>query len=92
MTPTVALLRFHLGSGTRLAMHAGVPAAALLTVAVGLSGSVEGVMAFAADDLATGSVATAAVLVAIGAGIAAWGAPRIAHGIDGLIGHLRFSG
>jgi hypothetical protein len=90
VTPTAALLRFHFGAGVRLAMRAGLPAAALLTVAIGLSGAADAILAWAAADLAgtAGSLATPLLLAAIGAGIATWCAPRVGHGIEGWVRHL----
>jgi len=88
MTPLSALLGFHARAGARLAMRTGVPAAALLTAAIGLGPG--GTLQAVARDLASvsGSPAFALVLAVVAAGMAAWAAPRVCHGSTGWMRHL----
>ena len=87
---TRELLRFHLKSGVRLAMRAGIPAAALLTAAVGLSPHPGATLRLVADDLASrdGSLGAGLILILVATGMATWAAPRISHGVQGWMRHL----
>lgn len=88
-----AVARFQLGGAVRLAVRSGVPVAAAATVAIGLSPDPGAALAATARGVADPDAGSAVpwVLAAVSFGLAAWGAPRIAHGADGWIRHLPLS-
>ena len=90
LTPTAALLTFHLKAGSRLAMRTGVPAAAVLTAGIGLSPDPGATLRLMANDLAShsGSFTVGALLAIVAGGMATWAAPRVWHGVDGWVRHL----
>jgi hypothetical protein len=90
MRPVTALFGLHLRAEVRLAMRTGVPAAALLTAAVGLSPEPGATLQTAARNLAAPAQppVVALVLAAIATGMVLWAAPRVLHGTRGWIRHL----
>ena len=89
----IALLRFHLASGARVAMAAAVPLAGAVTVVIGLQPSpartVEQIVSAIAG--ARPSFAGIAALGALAFALALWAAPRVTLGSDGWIRHLPVS-
>ena len=96
LTPTraaIAQMRFHLGGGVRLALRAGVPLAAVVTVAVGISPDPGATVVALAEGAAVAGRSTGVVwlLTAVSLLLAIWAAPRLAHGADGWARHLPIS-
>jgi hypothetical protein len=89
----IALLRFHLVSGARVALAAAVPLAGIAVVGVGVQENPAGVLEQAAASIAgpSPSVFAIAVLSAVALGFAFWAVPRVALGSDGWIRHLPIS-
>lgn len=89
----IALLRFHLASGARVALIAAVPLAGIAVVGVGLQQYPVSVLEDIAAPIAGPSPSFFAMLVvsALALALALWAAPRVALGSDGWIRHLPMS-
>jgi hypothetical protein len=89
----IALLRFHVFSGGRVALLAGVPMAAATVVTIGLQQNpakyLEQLAAWIAGT--PPSWTAMSVLFLISFGISQWAVPRVAMGSDGWIRHLPVS-
>ena len=90
----LAVIRFHLLAGVRLALRAMVPILIPFIAAVGLSPSPSAFMAAIAVSTATNATDPGILfaLAAVSIGITTWAAPRLTHGLDGWIRHLPASG
>jgi hypothetical protein len=85
-----ALLRFHAASGLRVALRGPLPAAVVLTAAVGMQDEPGAVIL--AASLAVmgpgGGLLAAAMVAAAAIGMAGWAQPRLKPGVSGWIRHL----
>lgn len=86
----IALLRFYVASGARVALVAGVPLAGIAAVGIGLQESPAKSIEFAASLIAGSppSYSALAGLSALAFGLALWAVPRVTLGSDGWIRHL----
>jgi len=89
----IALLRFHLASGARVALAAAVPLSGLAVVGIGMQDNPAKSLELIAMAIAGPSPSASAVagLSAIGFGLAFWAAPRVTLGSGGWIRHLPLS-
>lgn len=89
----IALLRFHLAAGARVALAAAVPLAGIAVVAVGLQEDPAGALEQIAASIAgpAPSLGAIAALSLAALGLALWAAPRVTLGSDGWIRHLPLS-
>jgi hypothetical protein len=89
----IALLRFHLASGARLAQVAAVPLSGAAVVGIGMQENPAAVIEQIAASIAgpSPSLFAIAVMSFLGLGLALWAAPRVALGSDGWIRHLPLS-
>jgi hypothetical protein len=89
----IALLRFYLVSGVRIALVAAVPLAGIAAVGIGLQENPAKSLELLAAAIAGPSPSFPAIagLLALAFGIAVWSAPRVTLGSDGWIRHLPLS-
>jgi hypothetical protein len=89
----IALLRFHLASGARVALAAAVPLAGIAVVGIGLQENPGRFLEQLATSIAGRPISPFAVaaLSALAFGLAAWAAPRVTLGSSGWIRHLPLS-
>ena len=89
----IALLRFHLAAGARVALAAAVPLAGIAVVAVGMQENPARVLEVIAAAIAGPSPSFGAMagLSLAALGLALWAAPRVTLGSDGWIRHLPLS-
>lgn len=89
----IALLRFHLAAGTRLALAAAVPLAGIAVVAIGMhenpAKALEHIAAWIAAPAPSFGAIAALALASLA--LAIWAAPRVMLGSDGWIRHLPLS-
>jgi hypothetical protein len=85
-----ALLRFHLGSGARVALTAAVPLAGIAVVGIGLQEYPVATLEQIATSLAgpAPSAGALAMFALLALGLASWAVPRVTLGSDGWIRHL----
>jgi hypothetical protein len=89
----IALLRFHLASGARVALAAAVPFAGVAVVGIGLQENPARFLEQIATSIAGRSMSWFAIaaLSALAFGLASWAAPRVTLGSAGWIRHLPLS-
>lgn len=89
----IALLRFHLASGARVALTAAVPLAGIAVVAVGLQENPGRSLERLATSIAGRPISLFAIsaLSALAFGLASWATPRVTLGSTGWIRHLPLS-
>jgi hypothetical protein len=86
----LALWRFHVATGARIALRASVPLAGLFVIAIGMSPYPGATLARLAAVTAADRPPAVFVLVmtALAVSMAAWGVPRLVSGADGWIRSL----
>ena len=89
----IAEMRFHLGSGVRLGLRAGVPIAAVVTVGIGISPDPGATLVALGEGVGVPGrwPGVVGLLTAVSLTLALWAAPRLAHGADGWARHLPIS-
>jgi hypothetical protein len=89
----IALLRFHLASGARVALAAAVPLAGMAVVAIGLQENPARSLEQLATSIAGRSFSWSAIagMSALAFGLASWAAPRVTLASAGWIRHLPMS-